>query len=306
MCAKEAISVPNENGAARLSWSRLRRVRVTNRLKAYYNGIRGESRRHARFRAKHGDYIQTASTLAKPRAVSGSAMLGGQAVEHKLTGYSPLMPHSSARACIWAFLLSLLPWSFAFTFQIASYLARESANRHWSNAMLDVHVKQRSETDDTGAGGWMTDLASDWQWPDGRIAWHPAMLAQPTTMIGRATIGRPTHDRSPTENDACKSDISAFGANFAISNFVISPYIIMAWTFPCFPYSYRNTAFSQSKLTFSKRYFIIQYIQQACCGFCFRFFVFEYWTKARKIITVYQTFACILYVVDCCNVADLL
>ena len=31
---------------------------------------------------------------------------------------------------------------------------------------------------------------------------------------------------------------------------------IMAWTFPCFPYSYRNTAFSQSKLTFSKCYFI--------------------------------------------------
>ena len=32
---------------------------------------------------------------------------------------------------------------------------------------------------------------------------------------------------------------------------------IMAWTFPCFLYSYRNTAFSQSKLTFSKCYFII-------------------------------------------------
>ena len=32
---------------------------------------------------------------------------------------------------------------------------------------------------------------------------------------------------------------------------------IMAWTFPCFPYSYRNTAFNQSKLTFSKCYFII-------------------------------------------------
>ena len=31
---------------------------------------------------------------------------------------------------------------------------------------------------------------------------------------------------------------------------------IMAWTFPCFPYSYNNTAFSQSKLTFSKYYFI--------------------------------------------------
>ena len=31
---------------------------------------------------------------------------------------------------------------------------------------------------------------------------------------------------------------------------------IMAWTFPCFPYRYRNTAFSQSKLTFSKCYFI--------------------------------------------------
>ena len=31
---------------------------------------------------------------------------------------------------------------------------------------------------------------------------------------------------------------------------------IMAWTFPCFPYSYRNTAFSQSKLAFSKCYFI--------------------------------------------------
>ena len=30
----------------------------------------------------------------------------------------------------------------------------------------------------------------------------------------------------------------------------------MVWTFPCFPYSYRNTAFSQSKLTFSKCYFI--------------------------------------------------
>ena len=31
---------------------------------------------------------------------------------------------------------------------------------------------------------------------------------------------------------------------------------IMGWTFPCFPYSYRNTAFSQSKLAFSKCYFI--------------------------------------------------
>ena len=32
---------------------------------------------------------------------------------------------------------------------------------------------------------------------------------------------------------------------------------IMAWTFSCFPYSYsRNAAFSQSKLTFSKCYFI--------------------------------------------------
>ena len=31
---------------------------------------------------------------------------------------------------------------------------------------------------------------------------------------------------------------------------------IMVWTFP---YSYRNTAFSQSKLTFSKCYFIIHY-----------------------------------------------
>ena len=30
---------------------------------------------------------------------------------------------------------------------------------------------------------------------------------------------------------------------------------IMAWTFPCFPYSYRNTAFNQSKLAF---YFLIQ------------------------------------------------
>ena len=28
-------------------------------------------------------------------------------------------------------------------------------------------------------------------------------------------------------------------------------------SFPCFTYSYRNTAFSQSKLTFSKCYFII-------------------------------------------------
>ena len=34
---------------------------------------------------------------------------------------------------------------------------------------------------------------------------------------------------------------------------------IMAWTFPCFPYSYRNTAFSQSILTFSKCYFIKDY-----------------------------------------------
>ena len=31
---------------------------------------------------------------------------------------------------------------------------------------------------------------------------------------------------------------------------------IMAWTVPSFPYSYRNTAFSQSKLSFSKCYFI--------------------------------------------------
>ena len=31
---------------------------------------------------------------------------------------------------------------------------------------------------------------------------------------------------------------------------------IMAWTFLCFTYSYRNTAFNQSKLTFSKCYFI--------------------------------------------------
>ena len=31
---------------------------------------------------------------------------------------------------------------------------------------------------------------------------------------------------------------------------------IMARLFPCFPYSYRNTAFNQSKLTFSKWYFI--------------------------------------------------
>ena len=35
---------------------------------------------------------------------------------------------------------------------------------------------------------------------------------------------------------------------------------IMSWTFPCFPYSYRNTAFNQSKLTFSKCYFIIKII----------------------------------------------
>ena len=34
---------------------------------------------------------------------------------------------------------------------------------------------------------------------------------------------------------------------------------IMAWTFPCFPYSYRNTAFNQSKVAFSKCYFIINY-----------------------------------------------
>ena len=34
---------------------------------------------------------------------------------------------------------------------------------------------------------------------------------------------------------------------------------IMAWTFPCFPYSYRNTAFSQSILAFSKCYFIKDY-----------------------------------------------
>ena len=32
---------------------------------------------------------------------------------------------------------------------------------------------------------------------------------------------------------------------------------VMAWTFPCFPYSYRNTAFKQSKLTFSKCYFVV-------------------------------------------------
>ena len=31
---------------------------------------------------------------------------------------------------------------------------------------------------------------------------------------------------------------------------------IMAWTFPCFSYSYRNMAFNQSKLAFSKCYFI--------------------------------------------------
>ena len=31
---------------------------------------------------------------------------------------------------------------------------------------------------------------------------------------------------------------------------------MMAWTFQCFTYSYRNTAFSQAKLTFSKCYFI--------------------------------------------------
>ena len=35
---------------------------------------------------------------------------------------------------------------------------------------------------------------------------------------------------------------------------------IMAWTFPCFPYSYRNTVFNQSKLTFSKCYFRNIYI----------------------------------------------
>ena len=34
------------------------------------------------------------------------------------------------------------------------------------------------------------------------------------------------------------------------------PWRIIAWTFPCFPCSYRNTAFSQSKLTFSKCHFI--------------------------------------------------
>ena len=40
---------------------------------------------------------------------------------------------------------------------------------------------------------------------------------------------------------------------------VHSPYCwrwrIMAWTFPCFPYSLRNTAFSQLKLTISTCYF---------------------------------------------------
>ena len=44
---------------------------------------------------------------------------------------------------------------------------------------------------------------------------------------------------------------------------VNSPYClwwrIMAWTFLCFPYSYRNTAFNQSKLMFSNCYFIIYY-----------------------------------------------
>ena len=34
---------------------------------------------------------------------------------------------------------------------------------------------------------------------------------------------------------------------------------IMAWTFPCFPHSYRNTALSQTKLTFSKCYSINGY-----------------------------------------------
>ena len=33
----------------------------------------------------------------------------------------------------------------------------------------------------------------------------------------------------------------------------------MAWTFSCFPYSYKNTDFSQSKLTFSKCYFIYNF-----------------------------------------------
>ena len=43
---------------------------------------------------------------------------------------------------------------------------------------------------------------------------------------------------------------------------------IMAWTFPCFPYSYRNTAFNQSKLTFSKCYFIIQFSKNVLVYYC--------------------------------------
>ena len=37
---------------------------------------------------------------------------------------------------------------------------------------------------------------------------------------------------------------------------------IMAWTFLCFPYSYRNMAFNQSRPTFWKCYFIIPYIKR--------------------------------------------
>ena len=49
-------------------------------------------------------------------------------------------------------------------------------------------------------------------------------------------------------------------ANILLYESANSPYhsimmvYVMACTFPCFPYSYRNKAFFQSKLTFSKSY----------------------------------------------------
>ena len=47
---------------------------------------------------------------------------------------------------------------------------------------------------------------------------------------------------------------------------------IMGWTFPCFPHSYRNMAFNQSKLKFSKCYFInwlITLLHHQCCSSLF-------------------------------------
>ena len=46
---------------------------------------------------------------------------------------------------------------------------------------------------------------------------------------------------------------------------------MMAWTFPCFPYSYRNVDFSQWNLAFSKRYFRIKKIETVfgvCITWC--------------------------------------